>query len=222
MTKASIRDLSKQHGDRLCEAFGSSLTPATEAACRRAGDMLAISETFRGRVLDGETANVGQLLQLEEAANAAVASLNLPAPKPPAPNAMRITFVSDIDMKVQHLLEDFDANLRRLLEQQPPPVVGDVNDVLRLAESAVVHELANEATSLDAQLEQAKKAMEEAERELQRTRAEMAPPLELTAVESNAGHREASAAPAPTTLTSKGEHSDAYGMFAALNSHLSR
>jgi hypothetical protein len=87
--------------------------------------------------------------------------------------------------------------------------------------SELVEALSKHIVELELQLENERAATEEAKREAARAKVEAQPALELRAVESPAGHGEASGrAPAPTTATARGENSTAWQMFADLNAGL--
>jgi hypothetical protein len=188
---------------RFVAAFGTGISEAQRHACRRVAERVVLDDRYRARALAGERIDLGHLLALGSAADAAVAALGLPAtPTKPVVRGLEITFVDDAYMRLQSLLQ----------ETHPDFVV-----------PAVMEELANQLAMTEAELNKAREATEAAERELQRVRAEMAPPLELRVVEPR--HDSGGPSPAaPTPVKAPGRtatHSEwAWaGLLADTNSH---
>jgi hypothetical protein len=141
---STARDIANEHTARLTAAFGPDITPAKTAECARAGQLLAIADMIRTRLIDEGVADFSSLISAEQMADMAVAQLRLPPVAKPKVGRIQVTYVSRFDGKLENLLKELRPEL---------------------AESELIRELGQRITELEGENEALKNAVAVLERE---------------------------------------------------------
>jgi hypothetical protein len=114
-SQISLKAIACQHADAFAARFGQCIDAAQRAACRRAGELVALAASLRDRAMDGAGIDIGELAKVEQLANEAVAALSLPK-VPGAVTAIQVELVpSRHEMDATDELKAENERLRQRL-----------------------------------------------------------------------------------------------------------